>query len=117
MNWPRPIVNASRCAAVVVLLAALDPLALSAQDPLGDFPRSLGDRMSLGLTAGVSIPQGEFSDVAGVGFELVAHVLMVNEARWLGLRVIGPTRMAYERVIPIVDITAKLLGRALKSNS
>jgi heat-inducible transcriptional repressor len=29
--------------------------------------------------------------------------------------VIGPTRMAYERVIPIVDITAKLLGRALKS--
>jgi heat-inducible transcriptional repressor len=29
------------------------------------------------------------------------------------LGVIGPTRMAYERVIPIVDITAKLLGRAL----
>jgi heat-inducible transcriptional repressor len=33
------------------------------------------------------------------------------------LGVIGPTRMAYERVIPIVDITAKLLGRALKSNN
>jgi len=31
------------------------------------------------------------------------------------LGVIGPTRMAYERVIPIVDVTAKLLGRALKS--
>lgn len=30
--------------------------------------------------------------------------------------VIGPTRMAYERVIPIVDITAKLLGAALNSN-
>ncbi len=30
------------------------------------------------------------------------------------LGVIGPTRMAYERVIPIVDITAKLLGAALK---
>ena len=29
--------------------------------------------------------------------------------------VIGPTRMAYERVIPIVDITAKLLGAALNS--
>jgi len=29
--------------------------------------------------------------------------------------VIGPTRMAYERVIPIVDVTAKLLGRALKN--
>ena len=33
------------------------------------------------------------------------------------LGVIGPTRMAYERVIPIVDVTAKLLGRALKSNT
>ena len=33
------------------------------------------------------------------------------------LGVIGPTRMAYERVIPIVDVTAKLLGRALKSNA
>lgn len=30
------------------------------------------------------------------------------------LGVIGPTRMPYERVIPIVDVTAKLLGRALK---
>lgn len=29
------------------------------------------------------------------------------------LGVIGPTRMAYERVIPIVDITAKLVGTAL----
>jgi heat-inducible transcriptional repressor len=29
------------------------------------------------------------------------------------LGVIGPTRMAYDRVIPIVDLTAKLLGRAL----
>ena len=31
------------------------------------------------------------------------------------LGVIGPTRMAYERVIPIVDITAKLLSSALSS--
>jgi heat-inducible transcriptional repressor len=29
--------------------------------------------------------------------------------------VIGPTRMAYERVIPIVDLTARLLGSALNS--
>lgn len=29
------------------------------------------------------------------------------------LAVVGPTRMAYERVIPIVDITAKLLSSAL----
>lgn len=32
------------------------------------------------------------------------------------LGVIGPTRMAYERVIPIVDVTAKLLSNALSSN-
>jgi heat-inducible transcriptional repressor len=31
------------------------------------------------------------------------------------LGVIGPTRMAYERVIPIVDITAKLVGSVLNS--
>ncbi|MGH8581814.1 MAG: heat-inducible transcriptional repressor HrcA [Gammaproteobacteria bacterium] len=31
------------------------------------------------------------------------------------LGIIGPTRMQYERVIPIVDLTAKLLGMALNS--
>ena len=31
------------------------------------------------------------------------------------LGVIGPMRMAYERVIPIVDVTARLLGAALNS--
>jgi heat-inducible transcriptional repressor len=30
------------------------------------------------------------------------------------LGVIGPTRMAYDRVVPIVDITARLLHRALR---
>jgi heat-inducible transcriptional repressor len=35
-------------------------------------------------------------------------------ARTLGvLGVIGPTRMAYERVIPIVDVTARMLSQAL----
>jgi len=33
------------------------------------------------------------------------------------LGVIGPTRMAYERVIPIVDITAKLLSSTLKQRN
>ncbi len=33
------------------------------------------------------------------------------------LGVIGPTRMAYDRVIPVVDITAKLLGSALNSRN
>jgi heat-inducible transcriptional repressor len=32
------------------------------------------------------------------------------------LGVIGPTRMAYERVIPIVDLTARLLSNALTQN-
>ncbi|MFI3219143.1 MAG: heat-inducible transcriptional repressor HrcA, partial [Methylococcales bacterium] len=29
------------------------------------------------------------------------------------LGVIGPTRMAYQKIIPFVDVTAKLLGVAL----
>jgi heat-inducible transcriptional repressor len=33
------------------------------------------------------------------------------------LGVIGPTRMAYERVIPLVDVTARLLNSALKSRN
>ena len=45
----------------------------------------------------IAAPYGTEDDVVGV------------------LGVIGPTRMAYERVIPIVDITAKLLSRALNS--
>ena len=37
-----------------------------------------------------------------------------SDGRILGvLGVIGPTRMAYDRVIPIVDITARLMGAAL----
>jgi heat-inducible transcriptional repressor len=32
------------------------------------------------------------------------------------LGVIGPTRMAYDRVVPIVDITAKLLSSALQKD-
>jgi heat-inducible transcriptional repressor len=30
--------------------------------------------------------------------------------------VIGPTRMAYDQVIPIVDVTAKLLSSVLSQN-
>jgi len=32
------------------------------------------------------------------------------------LGVIGPTRMAYDRVVPIVEVTARLLGSALESH-
>jgi heat-inducible transcriptional repressor len=45
----------------------------------------------------VTAPYAAGSDVVGV------------------IGVIGPTRMAYERIIPIVDMTAKLLGTALNS--
>jgi heat-inducible transcriptional repressor len=33
------------------------------------------------------------------------------------LGVIGPTRMAYERMIPIVDITARMLSSALSRDT
>lgn len=42
----------------------------------------------------------------------------INDDDTMGvLGVIGPTRMAYERVIPIVDLTAKQLASALKSKN
>jgi heat-inducible transcriptional repressor len=50
-------------------------------------------------------------------YSIVAAPYVSDDNTMGVLGVIGPTRMAYERVIPIVDITAKLLGRALKSNS
>jgi len=38
-----------------------------------------------------------------------------DEGRCIGvIGVIGPTRMAYEEVIPVVDITARVLGSALR---
>jgi len=49
-------------------------------------------------------------------FSIVAAPYATEDDTIGVLGVIGPTRMAYERVIPIVDVTAKLLGRALKSN-
>jgi len=57
------------------------------------------------------------------GYEVLDNCSVVtspyeSEGQILGvLGVIGPTRMHYERVIPIVDITAKMLGSALNSNS
>ena len=33
------------------------------------------------------------------------------------LGVIGPTRMAYDRVVPIVDVTARILESALSQNN
>ena len=46
---------------------------------------------------------------------LVAAPYMIDQHTVGVLGVIGPTRMAYERVIPIVDVTARMLGSALNS--
>lgn len=41
-----------------------------------------------------------------------------SHGRTLGvLGIIGPTRMAYERVVPLVDVTARLLSAALNSQA
>lgn len=44
---------------------------------------------------------------------LVTSSYSINDEMVGVLGVIGPTRMAYEKVIPFVDVTAKLLGSAL----
>jgi len=65
---------------------------------------------------GIQIFIGEES-----GYRMLDECSMVTapysvNGRVLGvLGVIGPTRMAYDRVIPIVDATARLLGAALNS--
>jgi heat-inducible transcriptional repressor len=67
---------------------------------------------------GVQIFIGEES-----GYEVLDNCSIVTspyeaDGEILGvLGVIGPTRMDYERVIPIVDITAKMLGSALNSRN
>jgi len=55
------------------------------------------------------------------GYRILDDISLVTAPYMQGNRVvgvlgiIGPTRMAYERVIPIVDVTAKLLGSALNA--
>lgn len=69
-------------------------------------------------TSGVKIFIGEES-----GYEafdqcsLVTASYAIDERSVGVLGVIGPTRMKYERVIPLVDLTAKLLGAALNHKS
>jgi len=65
---------------------------------------------------GVQIFIGEESGYEVLGECSVVTSTYSTDGRVLGvLGVIGPTRMAYERIIPIVDLTAKVLGSALKS--
>lgn len=67
---------------------------------------------------GVQIFIGEES-----GYHAFDHCSLVTSSYSISdevvgvLGVIGPTRMAYEKIIPFVDITAKLLGAALNPKS
>ncbi len=66
--------------------------------------RAHGVQIFIGGESGL-VPLDECS-VVTAPYEVDGHVVGT-------VGVIGPTRMAYERVIPIVDITAKLLSSAL----
>jgi heat-inducible transcriptional repressor len=66
--------------------------------------RAQGVQIYIGGESGL-VPLDECS-VVTASYEVNGQVIGT-------LGVIGPTRMAYERVIPIVDVTAKLLSNAL----
>ncbi|MCX7172641.1 MAG: heat-inducible transcriptional repressor HrcA [Proteobacteria bacterium] len=66
---------------------------------------------------GVQIYIGGESGIASLDECSVIAASYEVDGRIVGsVGVIGPTRMAYERMIPIVDITAKLLSSALSKN-
>ncbi len=63
---------------------------------------------------GVQVFIGDEAGYEVFGDYSVITAPYTDGARTLGvLGVIGPTRMAYERVIPIVDVTARMLSSAL----
>jgi heat-inducible transcriptional repressor len=67
---------------------------------------------------GVRVFIGEESGLAPLDACTVITAPYASHGRTLGvLGVIGPTRMAYDRVIPIVQATASLLGEALNPES
>lgn len=66
---------------------------------------------------GVQIFIGEESGYEVFGNYSVVTAPYTDGSRTLGvLGVIGPTRMAYAQVIPIVDVTARMLSSALSSS-
>ncbi|WP_101759802.1 heat-inducible transcriptional repressor HrcA [Oceanicoccus sp. KOV_DT_Chl] len=66
---------------------------------------------------GIQIFIGEESgyDMLG-GFSLITAPYQADGDNLGVLGVIGPTRMAYEQVIPIVDVTAQMLSLAMKKS-
>lgn len=69
------------------------------------------------LADGVQIFIGEESGYKAFGdFSVITAPYQLSDGRPLGvLGVIGPTRMAYEKVIPMVDVTARMLSLALRA--
>ena len=71
-----------------------------------------------GRASGVQIFIGGESDLVPMEQMSVITAPYLVDGRVVGtLGVIGPTRMDYERVIPIVDITARLVSTALSAAS
>ena len=60
---------------------------------------------------------GESDTLPFDGVSLISAPYTVNNQVIGTLGVIGPSRMAYDRVIPLVDVTAKLLSRAMQNFS
>lgn len=69
---------------------------------------SPGVKIYIGLESGYQI----FDDCS-----VITAPYMIDKETVGVLGVIGPIRMSYEQVIPIVDITAKFISNALKSSS
>ena len=66
---------------------------------------------------GMHIFIGNESGLAGLDECSVVSAPYTADGQVIGtLAVVGPKRMDYERVIPIVDVTAKLLGNALSQH-
>lgn len=66
---------------------------------------------------GVRIYIGEESGRSGFGdCSVISSPYKVNGETVGALAVIGPTRMEYNRVIPVVDVTAKILSAALNTH-
>ena len=66
---------------------------------------------------GVHIFVGNESGLAGLDECSVVSAPYAADGRIIGtLAVVGPKRMHYEKVVPIVDVTAKLLSNALSQN-
>ena len=66
---------------------------------------------------GVQVYIGEESGYGVLDdYSVVTTPYQISGSKVGVLGVIGPTRMAYERVIPLVDITARLLSSALEQS-